>query len=125
MIRSFSALQAARPGFEADRLVTFQLALPEVRYPNPPDQARFFEDLSARMQAQPGIEAFSASFPLPMSGRFWTNEYSFDARTEEKWGVVESDNHVVLPGYFQALGARLLKGRDLTWRTSRRAARWW
>ena len=86
-----------------------------MRYPNPPDHARFFEDLSARMQAQPGVEAFSASFPLPMSGRFWTNEYAFDARTEEKWGVVESDNHVVLPGYFRTLGARLLKGRDLTW----------
>jgi putative ABC transport system permease protein len=67
------------------------------------------------MQAQPGIEAFSASFPLPMSGRFWTNEYAFDARTEESWGTVESDNHVVLPGYFHALGARLLQGRELTW----------
>jgi putative ABC transport system permease protein len=50
-----------------------------------------------------------------MSGRFWTNEYAYDAHTEEKWGVVESDNHVVLPGYFHALGARLLAGRDLTW----------
>jgi putative ABC transport system permease protein len=50
-----------------------------------------------------------------MSGRFWTNEYAYDARTEEKWGVVESDNHVVLPGYFRTMGARLLKGRDLTW----------
>jgi predicted permease len=115
MIRSFAALQAARPGFEADRLVTFQLALPQLRYPNPPDHARFFKELGARMQVEPGIDAFSASFPLPMSGRFWTNEYAFDARTEEKWGVVESDNHVVLPGYFRALGARLLKGRDLTW----------
>jgi putative ABC transport system permease protein len=115
MIRSFAALQAARPGFEADQLVTFQLALPGVRYPNPPDQARFFEELSARMQAQPGILGFSASFPLPMSGRFWTNEYAFDARTEESWGTVESDNHVVLPGYFHALGARLLQGREPTW----------
>jgi len=115
MIRSFAALQAARPGFDADQLVTFQLALPGVRYPNPPEQARFFEELSARMRAQPGVLAFSASFPLPMSGRFWTNEYAFDARTEESWGTVESDNHVVLPGYFQALGARLLQGREPTW----------
>jgi putative ABC transport system permease protein len=115
MIRSFAFLQASRPGFEADRLVTFQLALPQVRYPNPPEQARFFEDLSLRMQARTEIEAFSASFPLPMSGRFWTNEYAYDDRTEQQWGTVESDNHVVLPGYFRALGARLLKGRDLTW----------
>ena len=115
LIRSFSALKATRPGFQADGLVSFQLALPQVRYPNPPDHARFFEDLGARMQAQPGIEGFGASFPLPMSGRFWTNEYAYDARTEEKWGVVESDNHVVLPGYFRTMGARLLKGRDLTW----------
>ncbi len=115
LVRSFSALQATRPGFQAEGLVTFQLALPQVRYPNPPEQARFFEELSARMQAQPGIEGFGASFPLPMSGRFWTNEYAYDARTEEKWGVVESDNHVVLPGYFHTMGARLLKGRDLSW----------
>jgi putative ABC transport system permease protein len=115
MIRSFAALREARPGFEAAGLVTFQLALPQVRYPNPPDHARFFEDLGGRMEAQPGIEAFSASFPLPMSGRFWTNEYAFDPRTEENWGAVESDNHVVLPGYFRALGARVLKGRELTW----------
>jgi putative ABC transport system permease protein len=115
MVRSFASLQATRPGFEVDQLVTFQLALPGSRYPNPADQARFFEELSARMQAQPGVQAFSASFPLPMSGRFWTNEYAYDARTEESWGVVESDNHVVLPGHFRALGARLLKGRDLTW----------
>jgi putative ABC transport system permease protein len=86
MVRSFTALQAARPGFEADQLVTFQLALPGVRYPNPPDHARF-----------------------------WTNEYAYDPRTEENWGTVESDNHVVLPGYLRALGARLLKGRELTW----------
>jgi len=115
LIRSFAALQAARPGFEPDELVTFQLALPNLRYPNPPDHARFFEDLTARIQAQPGIQAVSASFPLPMSGRFWTNEYAYDPRTEENWGAVESDNHVVLPGYFRALGARLLKGRELSW----------
>jgi putative ABC transport system permease protein len=115
MIRSFAALQAARPGFEADQLVSFQLALPGVRYPDPGAQARFFEDLSARMQAQPGVQAFSGSFPLPMSGRFWTNEYGYDARTEESWGTVESDNHVMLPGHLRAIGARLLKGRELTW----------
>jgi putative ABC transport system permease protein len=115
MIRSFGALQATQPGFQADQLVSFQLALPQVRYPDPPDHARFFEELDARMRSQPGIEGFSGTFPLPMSGRFWTNEYAFDARTEEQWGVVESDNHVVLPGYFDALGARLLRGRELTW----------
>jgi putative ABC transport system permease protein len=40
---------------------------------------------------------------------------SSSARTEESWGAVESDNHVVLPGYFRALGARVLKGRELSW----------
>jgi putative ABC transport system permease protein len=115
MVRSFARLEAVRPGFDASDLMTFQLALPNLRYPNPPDQSRFFETLGEQVRAQPGIQAFSASFPLPMSGRFWTNEYAFDARTEENWGTVESDNHVVLPGYFNAIGARLLEGRELTW----------
>ncbi len=123
MIRSFEALQAARTGFEADQLVTFQLALPGARYPNPPDQSRFFEELTGRMLGQPGVQAFSATFPLPMSGRFWTNEYAYDPRTEENWGVVESDNHVVLPGYLRVIGARLLKGRDLTWEDTKEGRR--
>ena len=89
LFRSFAALSATRPGFEADELVTFQFALPNLRYPNPPEQARFFEDLLTRIQAQPGIVAASASFPLPMSGRFWTNEYAYDpahgARAGAPW----------------------------------------
>lgn len=114
LIRSFAALQGARPGFEPDQLVTFQLALPNLRYPNPPDHARFFEDFVARLQAQPAIEAASASFPLPMSGRFWTNEYAYDPGSEESWGAVESDNHVVLPSWSSTTASRPRPSRART-----------
>ncbi len=61
------------------------------------------------------MEAFGGSFPLPLSGRFWTNAYSPEAEAETSWGSLESDNHTVLPGFFQAIGARVLRGRTFSW----------
>lgn len=121
MIRSFSALQQTRPGFDPENLATFQLALPFQRYTTPQDVSGFYRQLAERIESQPGIESLGGSFPLPLSGRFWTNDYAYDAETEARWGSLESDNHIVLPGYFESVGARLLAGRTFTWQDNAEA----
>ncbi|MFQ5695986.1 MAG: FtsX-like permease family protein, partial [Terriglobia bacterium] len=115
MIRSFLLLQQVRPGFNPESLLTFQIALPFSKYGTPQEVSQFFRQLTENVEALPGVEAVGGSFPLPMSGRFWTNDYAYDEETEQNWGGLESDNHVVLPGYFRSLGARVLAGRTFTW----------
>ena len=114
MIRSFLTLQQTRPGFNPEGLVTFQLALPFGRY-GPQKASAFFGTLAERIESVPGIDALGGSFPLPLSGRFWTNDYAYDTASEESWGALESDHHIVLPGYFESIGAHLLAGRTFTW----------
>jgi len=115
MIRSFVALQQVRPGFEPDRLLTFGITLPNERYGTQEQLSRFLERLARKVEALPGVEAFGGSFPLPMSGRFWTNTYAPEAEADRTWGALESDNHTVLPGFFRAIGARVLRGRTFSW----------
>jgi putative ABC transport system permease protein len=115
MIRSFVRLQYVDPGFRPDDVLTVNIALPFQRYANPDDIARFFEQLSDRVTAQPGVEAIGGVFPLPMSGRFWTSEYAYDDETDANWGALAADQHGVTPGYLEAIGARLHAGRFFTW----------
>ena len=114
MMRSFVSLLESQPGFNRTNLVTFQLQLPFQRYPLEQSE-QFFETLSERVTEQPGIEKFGGSFPLPLSGRFWTNTYLPDNVPETDWGSLESDNHAVWPGYFESVGAQLHSGRTFTW----------
>ena len=115
MIRSFLTLQQTRPGFDPEALVTFQLALPFGSYGSPEEVSTFYATLADRVESLPGIDGLGGSFPLPLSGRFWTNDYAYDTATEESWGALESDHHIVLPGYFESVGAHLLAGRTFTW----------
>ena len=115
MIRSFVALQRVRPGFDPDRLLTLEVALPFQRYGAPEAVSRFFRELARRVQALPGVEGVGGAFPLPLSGRFWTNAYAPEGPVAVDWGSLESDHHVVLPGYFRAIGASLVRGREFTW----------
>ena len=114
MMRSFLVLQDINPGFDKEKLVTFQLQLPFTRF-NPQQADQFHETLSQRLVEKPGIKGYGGSFPLPLSGRFWTNTYLPDNVAETEWGSLESHNHQVWPGYFKAVGAKLHTGRFFTW----------
>lgn len=115
MIRSFLRLRRVDPGFRTARALSINLSLPPVRYPSPEKVFGFFQRLSERVRALPGVEDIGGVFPLPLSGRFWTAEYAFNAESDQKWGVHSADQHSITPGYFEALGARLHAGRSFTW----------
>ncbi len=113
MLRSFLELARVRPGFDPAGALTYKLSLPFPDYPNPEARTRFFQKLEERMAAEPGVEAVGAVFPMPLGGRFWTGPYGRAADPEERWNEQEADFRVITPGYFDALGIRLLAGRAL------------
>jgi predicted permease len=59
------------------------------------------------------VEAVGAVFPMPLGGRFWTGPYGLAEEAEERWSEQEADFRVITPGYFDAMGIRLLSGRAL------------
>jgi putative ABC transport system permease protein len=112
MVRSFRALQRIDPGFSPDRVLTFQLL--GGRGGPPPQRAASWRALRERLSAIPGVEAVTASTPFPLAGGFSTIRWGTEAALADNSKYQAVDWQRVLPGYFEALGVRLLEGRTFT-----------
>jgi len=112
MFRTFLNLQRVSLGFEPRGMLTFQL-LGNVGQ-TPQERDTYKRQLREKLDAIPGVNSVTASFPLPLAGGF----------SPVRWGGAEAQNdpskfqaadlQIVLPGYFEAMGATLLAGRTFT-----------
>ena len=55
LLKSFARLQQVELGFDAEQVLTARISLPEARYPEPAQQAAFFDALVTRVRALPGV----------------------------------------------------------------------
>ena len=112
MVRTFLNIQRVNMGFDPRGLLTFQL-LGNVGN-TPQERDGYKRQLREQLDALPGVNSVTASFPLPLAGGF----------SPVRWGGAEAQNdpskfqaadlQIVLPGYFEAMGTRLLAGRTFT-----------
>ena len=113
MVRSFIALQHIQPGFDSHHLLTALIIggrpalTPEAR------QAKI-QDIESRLKAIPGIESVTASFPLPLTGGFSPIRWGLESALADNTKYQATDFQIVLPGYFEAMGTKLLAGRTFT-----------
>ncbi len=115
MVKSFLHLIEVRPGFDPVNVMTAQLALPGTRYAKNEQLISFYEQLTARVATQPGVEAVGTIDLLPMAGSGGTNTFIIDGRPPVKAGSYpEANARTVDPGYFGALRIPVLKGRNFT-----------
>jgi predicted permease len=116
MIRSLSRLLAVETGFVAEQAVTMRVALPQARYPDLLQWKAFHETLAERVAALPGIEAVGVSSTVPLSRSGAESMIVAEGRPLPQRG--EQGPSVlfgaVTPGFFEALGVRLVRGRGLT-----------
>ena len=114
LIRSFTKLSSVDPGFDADRVLAFRVALPQTAYPEDHNRAAFFDRLLEDMRRTPGIEAAGMVQTLPLRGGYVLT-FDVAGRPPARPGEELSANHrVVDPDYFTALGVPLKRGRLLT-----------
>ncbi|HEX6107185.1 MAG TPA: ABC transporter permease [Gemmatimonadales bacterium] len=123
LMRSFLALQGVRPGFEANDVLTFQLALPAARYPSDTAQLAFYQRLDERLRALPGVRTVAQVSKLPLTGSGTLQPFAFDEETARNWESVTADERVVSPGFFDAVDAGLVAGRAFTDRDAAGAPR--
>ena len=113
MFRTFINIQRVNLGFNPNQLMTFQL-LGNIGNNTPQELANFKRQLREELDAVPGVNGVTASFPMPLAGGF----------SPVRWGGAEAQNdsskfqaadlQIVLPGYFEAMGTTLLAGRTFT-----------
>ena len=123
MLHSLWNLMQVSPGFETTRVATAEVSLDAATCPsiifggNLGTAGRcwaFFTTLLDRLRSLPGMENVALTDSLPLSGR--DGNFVFDAeghpRAARQLAFVAT-GRVVSPGYFAALGLRLVRGRLL------------
>lgn len=109
--RSMLALNAVDPGFAAHTSVFTRIALPSDRYAEDAQSAAFFGQLVERAAALPGVEDAGAVQSLPMINDYVLS-FRIDGRPEPPHGEEPSAIYYsVGPGYFDAMGIPLVRGR--------------
>ena len=114
MIRSFVGLTRVEPGFEPERTLTFQLALPRGMYANGAARRQFVRVLEEKLRGLTGVEAVGTTTQLPLTGSGPLSPYAYDDQTARNWESATADGRNVSPDYFRAMGTRLLAGRFFT-----------
>ena len=115
---SFQRLQGQHLGFRTERMLTFEVALPSVRY-NALRRATFQEELPRRLERIPGVTRAGGPSPLPAIG----TRHAWPVRVESGplAGSVpkiltggtdqQAENRVVSGHFFAALDVPVLAGR--------------
>ncbi len=113
LIRSFVRLQAADMGFQARNLITADLSIEPLKHEDPVSRAQFFQAVLEDVKAVPGVVSVSAIDKVPIRHRFtnwsfWDPRYPPDASRRPSSAFAR----FVMPGYFEAMGLPVLRGRD-------------
>ncbi len=115
LIQTFRSLYNVSPGFASENVLTFRTPLPSFQYRGKFDVAsNYYRRLEERLAALPGVKSVGAVDRLPLTGTGTTKPFAFDAESEQRWGDLSAEWRAVTPGYFQALGTRLMAGRVFT-----------
>ncbi|PWT91365.1 MAG: ABC transporter permease [Blastocatellia bacterium] len=111
LIKSLWRLQRVDTGLQPANVLTFNVALPDTRYPGE-KQSQFFKDLEQRLRGLPGAQSVSSVFPLPLSGDRFSLSFEIDGRPVAKKDQPSADFFTTDVGYFKTMGIPILKGRD-------------
>jgi putative ABC transport system permease protein len=115
LIRTFTALAGADPGFTPGGALTFQVSLPGSRYPDDASRRRLARELAARLEEVPGVETVGAASHLPFDDYpNWYEYYWRDGAPEAEKTAAMADHRAILPGFFDGIGARIVQGRAFT-----------
>ncbi len=110
LLRSVDRLRGVDAGFEARRIVVFQVP----RGPGAEDHAGFSGELLARLRSLPGVEEASMGCAVPAASQCWIA--GVRSAGASRWAPGDRPSvglHPVEGAYFATLGVPLLEGRTL------------
>jgi predicted permease len=114
MIRSFVSLVRIDPGFDPRGVLTMVVSVTGSKEAAPERRAAFYQELVQQVRAVPGVKSASAINHLPLAGDIWGWPFQVEGRPEPGPGESPTAAYrVVLPGYFEAMGLPIVRGRDV------------
>src|SRR5262249_36163125 len=113
LARSFVKLNHVDLGFTPEDAIGLQIVLPRSSYSTPDRQAGFLDRLLERVRSSPGVRAAGASQRAALEGFLWSSDFSVEHRAPNDFGV-EVRHNELSSGYIDAMGGRIVAGRDFT-----------
>jgi predicted permease len=114
MIRTLAAFGDIDLGFNPDRVLTMRVTIPASRYRTNESVVNFFDELQARVDALPGVEAAGVVRSLPLAATTVDYAIDVDGFAESPGREAKGDLQVMSDGAFEAMGSRLVRGRWFT-----------
>ena len=114
LLRGFQQLVTRDPGFDPASILTLAVDVPADRYPDGSAINQFLEPALASVQALPGVEGAGAISLIPYTNWGWNFNIRYEGvQGDDPTRLPLVERRVVTPGFFNALGMSLLRGRLL------------
>jgi predicted permease len=117
MIRTFQALRDVDLGFtDPATIQTARIWIPETVSSDPVQYTRIQREIVDKLAALPGVTSASFAHDLPMEGLYSNIAVVVEGETLAAGETPPLRRWVyVSPGYFEAMGTRMIAGRDVAW----------
>ena len=112
LLASFANVLGVDSGFAPERVATASVSLPRSRYADEKARRLFVAEALRRVRALPGVTTAGATDTIPFSGAHSDSVIIAEGYLMKPGESVISPAQVeVTPGYFEAMGAKLVAGR--------------
>lgn len=115
LVASFRKLQHVDPGYDPDRSLSLELALPESQYPTASERNALQERLIARLAALPGVEKAAVGSGVPFKRWYYDRLTAYEGEAPDRPEVIRDIGMQLVDGpFFETLGLPILRGRAIT-----------
>ena len=111
LIGSFVRLINVDKGFNVERVLALNLALPSTRYSNADQRSAFFQQVLSKAEALPGVLSVGLVSALPLQGETWIDVVGTEADQRPLLERPKVNVRFINPGYFKTLSIPLRDGR--------------
>lgn len=112
LVKDFNGLQEVDPGFDPREVLTARISLPTLNYREGSRISAFYEELLRQTRSLPGVESAGVIDYLPLGGEESSGSIEVEGHPVAAGSIPpEADLRSASPGYFEALGIPLIRGR--------------
>jgi putative ABC transport system permease protein len=111
MLKSLRRLLSVDPGFGAERVLTMNISLPESQYSTEGTWQIFYAQFLDRIRTLPGVRDAGIVTNLPVAGGNASGDFLIEGRPKFTSSEFNVQKQIASPGYFEAMGIRLVRGR--------------
>lgn len=114
LLKTVMRITQVDKGFNSNNILTMSIGLPAAKYPKPENSIQFYQQVTDRIGALPGVSAAGITSVMPLSSNFDGRGLAVEDHPRPRGEEFSVDLYVTTPGYLKAMEIPLLRGRALT-----------